>query len=90
MKVQETINLEEGHSIEFGIATWNDEEVSVRNRYETRSGGFSPHSSSELPLRDVALLAAESMRRDLLETGAILEIIEVAVASVRRRLRASS
>ncbi len=42
-----------GHILELGKATWNDEDTSIRNRYPTKTGGFNPRSSSEIPLHDV-------------------------------------
>jgi hypothetical protein len=63
MQVQDEIDLGDGHRIEFGHSTWNPDEISVRNRYPTSTGGFSPRSSSELPIGDVALLAIETLKR---------------------------
>lgn len=42
-----------GHILELGKATWNEDDTSVRNRYPTKSGGFNPRSSSEIPLHDI-------------------------------------
>ena len=65
MKVEETADLGDGHTIEFGRATWDEERPSVRNRYETSTGGFSPHSSSEIPLGDVKLIVEETAKQGL-------------------------
>jgi len=86
MNVQEVIDLGEGHVIEFGEATWDDQQPSVRNRYPTTTGGFSPHSSSELPIGDVCPIAVETLRRDVLSPEETMLILQAAVDSVRRRL----
>ena len=42
-----------GHILELGKATWSEEDTSIKNRYPTASGGFSPRSSSEIPIHDI-------------------------------------
>ncbi len=86
MNVESTVLLEAGHSIEFGRSTWNEEGLSVRNRYTTANGGFSPHSSSEIPIEDVAPIVLEVLRRDLLNPEIALLLIQEASDSVRRRI----
>ena len=86
MQVQHIVNLGEGHSIEFGQATWNSEAMSIRNRYTTSNGGFSPHSSSELPIEDVSLIVLETLRRDLFSIAETMDIAQGALESIRRRL----
>lgn len=54
MKVIHREELESGHSIEIGWSSWNDSELSVRDRYDLPSGKFTPHNSSEVPLKDLA------------------------------------
>jgi hypothetical protein len=57
MQVEWQVELGEGHRIEGGRASWGGgRSRSIRNRYATRNGGFSPRSSSELPIGDVELL----------------------------------
>jgi len=85
MDVQDTVDLGQGHLIEFGRATWNPEDRSVRNRYPTSTGGFSPRSSSEIPLLDLEPLAIETARRDLLSSAAAARIIEALAASIARQ-----
>lgn len=86
MIVEEAVDLGEGHQIEFGRATWNEDRRSVRNRYPTASGGFSPHSSSEIPIEDVVPMAIETLRRNLLDPQLALQIAAAAIESARRRL----
>jgi hypothetical protein len=52
MRVIYSERLDENHSIEIGWSTWDDEEVSIRNRYEGPTGRFSPRGSSEISLSD--------------------------------------
>lgn len=61
MKVEKVIELGNGHKIEFGKASWNEQATSLRNRYPTKNGGFSPRSSSEIPIEDVKILLKESV-----------------------------
>ena len=63
MNVQDSIPLDERHSIEWGGATWDEADPSIRNRYATASGGFSPRSSSEIPLGDLEHLVVKSAER---------------------------
>jgi hypothetical protein len=75
-----------GHRIEFGRSTWNLDEWSVRNRYPTRNGGFSPRSSSEIPLRDIQLIVAALAEQDRIEPQALVAMIEVLAASLARTM----
>jgi len=85
MNVQDTVDLGDGHRIEFGQGTWNLTDTSVRDRYPTRTGGFSPHSSSEVPIHDVGPIAVEALRRDLLISEETMQILQAAVDSIRLR-----
>ncbi len=85
MEVEEVISVEDGHSIEFGVSTWHKGSKSIRNRYVTQSGGFSPHSSSEMPIGDVFYLAIETARRDYLSPDEALELLQVVLDSLKRQ-----
>jgi hypothetical protein len=74
MEVKKTINLGSGHKIELGNATWDKNKKSVRNRYPTAKGGFSPRSSSELPIEDIELLVTSCIENDYLEKSMIQTI----------------
>lgn len=85
MDVRETIRIDRRHSIEIGVASWSDHEIAVRNRYDNARGKFLPRSSSELPLRDVVRVVEAILRRNLLEIGDALTIMDSALASVRHQ-----
>jgi hypothetical protein len=51
------------------------------------NGGFSPRSSSELPIADIIPVAVETLQRDLLDIEMTMQILQAAVDSIRRRLR---
>lgn len=75
-----------GHTIEIGKATWDDQETSVRNRYPTKTGGFSPRSSSEIPLRDVKEIVVVVADEDLLDPKEIAEMISALSDSLSRKV----
>ena len=85
MRVTDTVKIDQGHSIEFGYSTWDDNAMSVRDRYLTSSGGFSPHSSSEIPLGAIPDIIIETAKRDLLDVQTTARIIEALAASISRR-----
>lgn len=90
MTVKKTIDLGNGHSIEIGVPTWDDsgEQMSIRSRYPTANGGFSPRSSSELPLADVRHIAVAAGDNDLLTELEISEMISALASSLSRKLTA--
>ncbi|MBU2912934.1 hypothetical protein [Reichenbachiella agariperforans] len=75
MNVKKQIDLGGGHKIEFGEATWDNTKVSIRNRYPTSSGGFSPRSSSEIPIEDIKLLIIESIKNGYISKTDIKDVI---------------
>jgi len=83
MKVEKKIELGNGHSIEFGRATWDERSVSIRNRYPTSTGGFSPRSSSEIPIEDVKIIVMESVRNGYLPDSQLIEIAEVCIKGLK-------
>lgn len=82
MQVQHRVQLDERHSVEFGLSTWDEACLSVRNRYDRADGGFSPHGSSELPLDDLPLLIIEASRRQLFDVASIARMIVALAASL--------
>jgi len=76
MKVIKTIDQGAGHKIEFGEATWDATRTSIRNRYPTSSGGFSPRSSSEIPIEDIKILVEESIINGYISKADIKDIIK--------------
>lgn len=87
MQVRRTIDLGEGHSIEIGTPTWDESgnQTSIRSRYPTSTGGFSPRSSSELPLADVRHITVAAAEEDLLSQREIAEMIEALSSSLLRQ-----
>lgn len=87
MRVRRTIDLGEGHRIEIGTPTWDEsgDQTSIRSRYPTSTGGFSPRSSSELPLADVRHIRVAAAEEDLLSEQEILEMINALKSSLRRQ-----
>lgn len=83
MKVEKVIELENGHKIEFGKATWNENATSIRNRYLTSNGGFSPRSSSEIPIEDVKILLKESVKNGYLPKSELIEIAETCLSALK-------
>ncbi len=81
MKVDETktVDLGGGHKIEFGKASWDNTKTSIRNRYPTSTGGFSPRSSSEIPIDDLPILIKEALKKGYINAKEIKTIIKVAV-----------
>ncbi len=86
MKVLKTKDFGGGHLLEAGKSTWDEDEMSVRDRYPTRNGGFNPHSSSEIPLGDVPELVIFAAEQDLLAPNELTEILCAVSASLRRKL----
>jgi hypothetical protein len=89
MKVEQNINLGNGHSIEIGAATWDSKDRSVRNRYQTASGGFSPHSSSEVPVGDLVPMIELVAKCDDLSIDQCARIINALSASLLRQTNGS-
>lgn len=85
MEVRDTVDLGNGHLIEIGGATWDANSTSIRNRYPTSTGEFSPRSSSEIPLSDIEALVTTVGERDLLEVSSCARIIEILSASILRQ-----
>ena len=73
------------HRIEVGISTWSSKDRSIRNRYESKSGKFSPHGSSEIPLKDLRPIMEVAAKHDLLDVKTCASIIEILAKSVQRQ-----
>ena len=85
MDVQYTLDLGDGHLIEIGESTWNPRARSIRDRWPTSTGGFSPRSSSEVPMSSLLPMLTFAAQHDELSTAECAEIIEHLAASIRRR-----
>ena len=51
------------HNVEIGWSTWNPQEVSIRNRYDSPAGHFSNTASSEIPINDLPDLLRVALQR---------------------------
>lgn len=52
------------HSIEWGEATWNSSEFSIRNRYDnSTTGKFNKAGSGEIPWEDFKLMIIQSIEK---------------------------
>ena len=77
MKVKENTKPLNGHSIEWGDATWNDSEKSIRNRYDNvTTGKFNKSGSGEIPWEDFKLMIKESIKRDKFNNQELGEILD--------------
>ena len=64
MNVTDKFVIDPNHSIEWGDATWDKSDFSIRNRFNTAAGGFNLAGSSELPWHDFVLMITESIKRE--------------------------
>ena len=64
------------HSIEWGKATWNNIDLSIRNRYDLPSGKFNKAGSGEIPLSDFKTMITESIKRDVFTNSELAEILK--------------
>jgi hypothetical protein len=85
LKVQYQTNLGNGHSVELGQGTWDSAARSIRNRYETANGGFSPRSSSEIPIDDIVDMVKFVSKYDELSAAQCAEIIQALAESIQRQ-----
>lgn len=87
MQVVKTKDLGDGHKIEIGKATWDEDQTSVRNRYPTATGGFSPRSSSEIPLDDVSEILTMVTDEDLIAPPELVNLIVSLSESLKRQVK---
>jgi len=80
MNVIDSVQIANGHTIEWGYSTWDPNATAIRNRYEP----FSPHSSSELPIEDLEHLLTAATNWNLLDTGSMARMIEALAVSLRQ------
>jgi len=77
MNVTDKITTSKIHSIEWGDATWDAKDVSIRNRYDNASGGkFNYAGSAELPWEDCKIMIAESIKRSHFSNSELGEIMD--------------
>ena len=85
MKANDEIDLGNGHIVQIGSSTWNDQHRSVRNRYPTATGGFNVRASGELPIVDILPVVQIVARNDEFSISQCVTIIEFLSASIRRQ-----
>ena len=83
MKVNNQIDLGNGHVIEIGQSTWDESITSVRNLYQN-SNGNSP-GSGEIPIDDLGSILKAVAECDLLDVADTVQLIEILAASLSRR-----
>lgn len=86
MNVLHSQNVGLGHSVEIGESTWDPTgERSIRDRWATANGGFSPRSSSEIPMDSLVHLLAFAAQHDELTAAQCSDIIVALAASIKRQ-----
>lgn len=76
MTPQDNFQNTAGHSIEWGEATWDSDDFSIRNRYDNVSTGrFNKAGSSEIPWDDFRLMIKQSILRRHLNNNDLAEIL---------------
>ena len=81
-----TVVLSPNHSIEVGSSSWDDDDTSIRCRYDGPTGRFSPNGSSEIPLTDLQPIMVVAALNNLLSVAQSSAIIEALAASIRRQV----
>ena len=77
--------LAAGNTIEIGEATWNPSDRSIRDRWPTKTGGFSPRSSSEVPMDSLVPMLAFAAQHDELSAADCATIISALAESIKRQ-----
>ena len=86
MNVQKrTPPLAAGNTIEIGESTWNPTHRSIRDRWPTSTGGFSPRSSSEVPMDSLVPMLTFAAQHDELCAAECATIIAALAESIKRQ-----
>lgn len=65
------------HSIEWGNATWDANDFSIRNRYDNATTGkFNKAGSGEIPWGDFKLMIKQSILKKQLNNTELAEILK--------------
>lgn len=76
MNVKNKLKITDAHSIEWGNATWNNNEKSIRNRYDNiQTNKFNKSGSSEIPWNDFKEMIQESIKQDEFNNSELSEIL---------------
>lgn len=77
MEVTDKTIIGSGHSLEWGKATWDKADFSIRNRYDnTTTGRFNKTGSSEVPWADFKLMIKQSILKKQLSPSDLAEILK--------------
>lgn len=74
MNVADKLVIDSNHSIEWGESTWDEDDFSIRNRFDSDEGRFNKAGSSEIPWADFNQMILESIRRNHFTSNQIAEI----------------
>lgn len=86
MDVKDRVQDSEGHSIEWGAATWNPNDLSIRNRYDNvDSGKFNRSGSGEIPWKDFNLMINHSISRGKFSKEELAEILVSIAANLKEQ-----
>ena len=85
MQVQKALQVSSGHRVEFGNATWHNGCFSLRDRWDTANGGFSPRSSSEIPVESFEALIKIGADNDAFTTAAAAAMIAALAEMIKKR-----
>lgn len=77
MDVKSKTKRNNGHSIEWGNSTWDENEKSIRNRYDnTETGRFNKSGSGEIPWNDFKQMISESIKGNEFSNAELAEILK--------------
>ncbi|RKE77846.1 hypothetical protein [Chryseobacterium sp. AG363] len=77
MKVTDKFQDTSNHSIEWGNATFNINQISIRNRYDNiQTGKFNKAGSGEIPWNDFKLMIKQSILKKKLTNSELAEILK--------------
>ena len=77
MNVKDNFQNTPSHSIEWGDATWNSNDLSIRNRYDNVSTGkFNRAGSGEIPWVDFKMMIKQSILKKHLNNSELAEILK--------------
>lgn len=74
MEVTDKLIIDNNHSLEWGASTWDKDDFSIRNRFDSDEGRFNKAGSSEIPWADFNTMILESLRRNHFSRQQIAEI----------------
>jgi hypothetical protein len=83
MNVKDKFQNTPSHSIEWGDATWDVTDFSIRNRYDNvATGKFNKAGSGEIPWEDFKLMIKQSIQKKQLNNSELAEILKDIATSI--------